>query len=158
MNGDDLTPTKTVSRVNLSPNSKEVVCVLCVEGVLNPNYRPKLFSGFSKSPACVNLEVLVGAKLYRESCMTDIICRNCDRTNENVVKKILEVRQQFSSSKEKLAAERGSVESVKRQNKADSTNQVRGKHQPCTFHKQIFNQSILFPLVLQIHVINNSNK
>ena len=91
-----------------------------------PDYRRKLFSGFRKSPACVNLEILVGAKLDRESCMTDIICRNCARTNENVVKKILEVRQQFSSSKEKLAAERGSVESVKRQNRADSTNQVRG--------------------------------
>ena len=95
MNGDDLTPTKTVSRVNLSPNSKEVVCVLCVEGVLNPNYRRKLFSGFSKSSACVNLEILAGAKLDRESCVTDITCRNCAQTNENVVKKILEVRQQF---------------------------------------------------------------
>ena len=113
MNVDDLTPTKTVSRVNLSPNSKEVVCVLCVEGVLNPNYWRQLFSGFSKSPVCVNLEILVGEKLDRQSCMTDIICA---RTNENVVKKILEVRQQFSSSKENEAAERGSIESVDRQN------------------------------------------
>ena len=65
--------------------------------------------------------------------MTDVICRNCARTNENVVKKILEVRQQFSSSKEKLAAERGSVEPVKRQNRADSTNQVRGKRKALDF-------------------------
>ena len=50
-----------------------------------------------------------------------------------MVKKILEVRQQFLSSKEKLAAERGSVESVKRQNRADSTNQVRGKRKGLDF-------------------------
>ena len=59
--------------------------------------------------------------------MTEIICRNCARTNENVVKKILEIRQQFSSSKERLAAHRGTVDSVKRQSKAPRDQFVRGK-------------------------------
>ena len=45
----------------------------------------------------------------------------------------MEVRQPFSSSKEKLAEERGSVESVKRQNRADSTIQVRGKRKALDF-------------------------
>ena len=33
MNGDELTPTKAVSRVNLSPYLKEAVCILCVEAI-----------------------------------------------------------------------------------------------------------------------------
>ena len=72
----DLTPTKTISRVNLSPKSKETVCILCVEVVSNPDYRRKLFSGSNKSQACVNLETLVGAKLDRGNSLTEIICRN----------------------------------------------------------------------------------
>jgi len=44
-----------------------------------------------------------------------------------VVKKILEIRQQFLSSKEKLAAHRGTVDSVKRQSKALRDQVVRGK-------------------------------
>ena len=59
--------------------------------------------------------------------MTEIICRNCARTNENVVKKILEIRQQYLSSKERLAAHRGTVESVKRQSKDSRDQVVRGK-------------------------------
>ena len=43
MDEDDLTPTKTISRVNISPKSKETVYILCVEAVSNPDYRRKLF-------------------------------------------------------------------------------------------------------------------
>ena len=127
MDGDDLTPTKTISRVNISPKSKETVCILCVEAISNPEYRRKLFSGSNKSQACVNLEILVGAKLDRGNSVTENICRNCARTNENVVKKILEIRQQFLSSKERLAAHLGTVDSVKRQSKASRDQVVRGK-------------------------------
>ena len=115
MDEDDLTPTKTISRVNISPKTKETVCILFVETVSNPNYHCKLFSGSNKSRARVNLETLVGAKLDRGNSVTEIICRKCARTNENVVKKILEIRQQSLSSKERLAAHRGTVDSVKRQ-------------------------------------------
>ena len=47
--------------------------------------------------------------------VAEIISRKCARTNENVVKKILEIRQQLLSSKERLAAHRGTVAAVKRQ-------------------------------------------
>ena len=127
MDEDDSTPSKTISLVNISPKSKETVCILCVEVVSNPDYRRKLFSGSNKSQACVNLETLVAAKLDRGNSVTEIICRNCARTNENVVKKILEIRQQFLSSKERLAAHRGTVDSVKRQSKAPRDQVVRCK-------------------------------
>ena len=127
MDEDDLTPTKTISRVNISPKSKETVCILRVEAVSNPDYRHKLFSGSNKSQACVNLETLVGTKLHSSNNVTEIICRNCARTNENVVKKILEIRQQFLTSKERLAAHCGTVDSVKRQSKASLDQVVHGK-------------------------------
>ena len=86
MDEDDLTPTKTISRVNtVSPLKRRKRFAFCVEAVSNLDYRRKLFSGSNKSQACVNLEILVGAKLDRGNSVTEIICRNCARTNENVV-------------------------------------------------------------------------
>ena len=84
------------------------------------------FSDSNKSQACVNLETLVDTKLHWGNSVTEIICRNCARTNENVVKKILEIRQQFLSSKERLAAHCGTVDSVKRRSKASLDQVVRG--------------------------------
>ena len=124
--GDDLTPTKSVSRVSLSPKSEESICILCAESVLNSSFRRRLFTSLTKSPACVNLEILVGAKLVKESCSTKTMCKNCARSNENVVKKVLGIREQFASSQQKLAADCGSIESVKRQTK-DSDVQVSTK-------------------------------
>ena len=56
--------------------------------------------------------------------MTEIICGNYARTNKNVVKKILEIRQ---LSKERLAAHGGTVDSEKRQSKASLDQFARGK-------------------------------
>ena len=86
MDEDNPTPTKTISRVNISPKTKRGVCILCVEAVSNPDYSRKLFSGSNKLQECVNLEILVGVKLNRGNSVTEIICRKCARTNENVVK------------------------------------------------------------------------
>ena len=90
-----------------------------------------VFAEIAKSPACVNLEILVGAKLERESCSSGIICKNCVRSNENVVKKVLAIREQFALSKERLAAGCG-IESVKRQSK-DSSDQSRSKRKALVF-------------------------
>ena len=115
MDEDDLTPTKTISRVNIPPKTKETVCILFVETGSNPNYHCKLFFW---------LQQVTSARQFRDSSwcearqghsVTEIICRKCARTNENVVKKILEIRQQLLSSKERLAAHRGTVDSVERQ-------------------------------------------
>ena len=73
MDEDDLTPTKLVYRVKLSANSKETVCVLCVQSISNPGCRRTLFTGSNKSQAGVNVEIPVGAKLDRERCLTDTI-------------------------------------------------------------------------------------
>ena len=135
MDGDDLTPTKTVSRVSLSPKSKEGTCILCAEYILDSSFRRRLFTGLAKSPACVNLEILVGVKLERESCSSGIICKNCVRSNENVVKKVLAIREQFALSKERLAADCG-IESVKRQSK-DSSDQSRSKQKALVFSETI---------------------
>ena len=125
IDGVDLTPTKSVSRVSPSTKSKEGACILCAEYILDSNFCQRLFIGLAKSPACMNLEILVGAKLERESCSSGIICKNCVRSNENIVKKVLGIRKQFALSKERLAVDCG-IESVKRQSK-DSSDQSRSK-------------------------------
>ena len=55
--GCDLTPTKSVSWVNLSPESKGSICILCAENVLNSNFRRRLFTALTTSPACVNTKL-----------------------------------------------------------------------------------------------------
>ena len=64
----DLTPTKAVSRVSLSPISKEIVCILCVEVVSNP----KLFFLASISHKHVILKILVGTKLDKGNCVSPL--------------------------------------------------------------------------------------
>ena len=145
---DDLTPIKTISRVNISLKLKETVCVLCITAISNLDYCRKLFSGSRKSRACINLETLIGAKLDRGNSVTGIIFTNCARTNENVVKKVLEIRQQFLSSKERLAAHGATVDSVKRQSKASCDQKV------CSKRKTLIAVSV----ILNINVSKNAKE
>jgi len=78
------------------------------------------------------LEILVGAKLVKENCSTEIICKNCARSNENVVRKVLGIRELFGSSKQRLAVDHSSIELVKRQTK-DFSNQVSTKRTALLF-------------------------
>ena len=111
------TPTKTITRSSISPNSKTSICAVCLENVQNFDYRRKLFSGVEKTKACINLEIIVGAQIDKETgCNTDIVCRNCDRRNDNLVKKILNIRDTFYSSQSKLVSRsRAQIVSIKRQ-------------------------------------------
>ena len=88
------TPTKTtITRSSISPNSKTSICAVCFKNVQNFDYRTKLFSGVEKTKACINLEIIVGAQIDKETgCNTDIVCRNCDRQNDNLVKKDIEYK------------------------------------------------------------------
>ena len=120
------TPTKTITRSSISPNSKTSICAVCFENVQNFDYRRKLFSGVEKTKACINLEIIFGAQIDKETgCNTDIVRRNCDRRNDNLVKKILNIRDTFYSSQSKLVSRsRAQIVSIKRQSqdntKADS--------------------------------------
>ena len=111
------TPTKTITRSSISPNSKTSICAVCFENVQNFDYRRKLFSGVEKTKACINLEIIVGAQIDKETgCNTDIVCRNCNRRNDNLVKKILNIRDTFYSSQSKLVSRsRAQIVSIKRQ-------------------------------------------
>ena len=88
--GDDLTPTKSVSRVSLSPKSKESICILCAESILNSSFRRRLFTSLTKLPACVNLEILVGAKLVKESCSTETIVKTVPEATKTWLKRFWE--------------------------------------------------------------------
>ena len=60
--------------------------------------------GQKKTKACLNLELITGKEIYIQrrgevSLLTNILCRNCVDKNETIVRKILEVRESFVSSR-----------------------------------------------------------
>ena len=63
INKHDLHRNKTVSWVSLCPKSKEVTSILSVESLWNSSFYRRFLTDHAKSPARVNLEILVGAKL-----------------------------------------------------------------------------------------------
>ena len=63
INKHDLPRNKTVSRVSLCPKSKEVTSILSVESLWNSSFHRRFLTNHAKSPARVNLEILVSAKL-----------------------------------------------------------------------------------------------
>ena len=50
------TPTKTFERVDLSPNSKDTLCLQCGKHVKDLDKRRRLFSGHKKTNVCENIE------------------------------------------------------------------------------------------------------
>ena len=129
------TRTKTITRSSISPNSKTSICAVCFENVQNFDYRRKLFSGVEKTKACINLEIIVGAQIDKETgCNTDIVCRNCDRRNDNLVKKILNIRDTFYSSQSKLVSRsRAQIVSIKDKVTTTRRSTVRTKrHKTCS--------------------------
>ena len=103
---DKDTPIKVHSRLDISPSSKNRICVQCCRSEVKADIRRKLFGpSFKKTKACLSLELLLGEELDRNLLLTDIICRNCFDRNETLVKKIAQFRENFESSKAKLASE-----------------------------------------------------
>ncbi len=72
----------------------------CYNVIAKADVIGKLFSSSSeKTKACLSLELLLGVE-------TEIIWRNCFERNETLVKKSVQVRERFASSK-KLISEMG---------------------------------------------------
>ena len=105
------TPTKTIERVGVSPASKEQIWLLYTKVITNKDFKRKLTisGGQKKTKACLNLELIAGKEISsgEGSLMTNISCRNCADKNETVVRKILEVRESFESSRKSIEAEKG---------------------------------------------------
>jgi len=119
------TPTKTIQRVCVSPSSQDQICLLCSKVISNKDYRRKLVtSGGRKSKICLNLEFLTGKEFVTGELITNILCRNCSDKNDNVVKRILEVRTNFDFSIKTITAEKGTRTSVKRLPRTDDVDDV----------------------------------
>lgn len=121
------TPTKIVSRANVSPQTKQFYCLICYQKVERADYRRKLFTSKGKTNACVDLELLLGAEIteYQQS-LTNIVCRNCATKNSNYAKQILDVRQKFKNTQEILQS-KGQVTSIKRMCRPENTDRASSK-------------------------------
>ena len=86
------TPTKKALNVDLSPKSKDKICVLCSTIEQNPKYRFKLFKkghGFEKTEACERVEVALDISI-QSLLYGDMICRMCDAKIKRIVKADME--------------------------------------------------------------------
>ena len=73
----ETTPTKVYSRLDISPASKNRICVICSLSVENADVRRRLFcpssQNWQKTKACLSLEFLLGVELDRNSVLTDTL-------------------------------------------------------------------------------------
>ena len=124
------TPTKTVSRANVSPQTKQFYCLVCYQKVERADYRRKLLTSKGKTNACVDLELLLGAEISQitkcQQSLTNIVCRNCATKNSNYVKQIHDVRQKFKNTQEILQS-KGQVTSVKRMCRPENPERASSK-------------------------------
>ena len=82
---EDKVPAKTITRVSVSPGSKEQICFLCAMEVIKNEYKRRLIGpGGRKNKVCLDcldLEMLAGRQFTAAELTTNIICRNCDDKN-----------------------------------------------------------------------------
>ena len=72
-----------------------------------------------KTKACLNLELIAGKEIAGGVTFDKHFSRNCSDYNETAVRKILEVRESFESSRKSTEAEKGGTTSVKRLARAE---------------------------------------
>ena len=61
----------------------------------------------------VNLELILGEEISSDSLLMNKLCHDCADKNETLVRKLLEVRESFESSRNAIAEEKGGITSIK---------------------------------------------
>ena len=120
------TPTKTFERVDLSPNSKNTLCLQCGKDVQDSNKRRRLFSGKKKTDVCEHIELLIGKDICREK-LTNIVCRSCGNKNAGLVNKINLLKEQFASVADTMAKNYGESVTKRQQSQAEPPGEVYQK-------------------------------
>ena len=105
------TPTKSFSRIALTPKSKNSICLQCGDFVDNADKRRKLFDGGEKTQICNNFDRIF-ALSSRDSCakivyFSNIICRNCSDKNITLLKKVDLTQKTIVDTQDRLTKERG---------------------------------------------------
>lgn len=121
---EDNTPTKSYQRVEVSPKSKDRICLQCGEYISNADVRRKLYSVNQRTKACLDLELLLGTKLDESFIQTNIVCRKCTDRNQTLSKKVFILRANFESAKKKILGQGTSLNSSKRLSKQCERNET----------------------------------
>ena len=91
------TPVKTITRLRLTPTTKQYVCIICGENVHSKNYRLKLFRKDVKTSHCHLLEKHLNV-LVSQSTSTDHVCRSCTRKLRSIENKVLELKEKNNAT------------------------------------------------------------
>ena len=109
MDNVNTTPTKTFKRIDISPKTKDLICIECGDEVADCNKRRKLFIGSTKTESCKNLERIIGKEFDAENCLSNIACRNCVEKNTKLLCKLNSVRDRFNTVEATLTEKIGKL-------------------------------------------------
>ena len=100
------TPKKSFKVLQLTPQTKKLVCVLCGNRTEVSDYRRKLFHGNQKTEYCLLIEQLLDISIT-ESFHTDTVCRKCLRELQKADGIIKKFNCSYKSTLEKLKQSHG---------------------------------------------------
>ena len=94
------TPTKASNILNVTPKTKQTICIVCSGTIPNASHRRKLFHGDEKTKSALTLESVLDVSLT----LSDLsyICQSCVRKLDTIEAKIVKMKSQFEMNKENL--------------------------------------------------------
>ena len=96
------TPTKLCNRVNITPSTKQILCVLCEKEYLKSYERIRLFNGNNKTDTLLELEEVLGKTVDIKNL--SIICKYCSGRVKTVLAKTKKIREDFASYERNVTA------------------------------------------------------
>lgn len=119
------TPRKIYETVNVTPTSKEIVCISCGKEIKKASYRRYLrsFKDSGKSEACLKIERVLNAPLPLH---TDIVCKNCLASVTCGLNKIDDLRKKILATLQ-ILEERYSSTVIKRGQISTLANSDKGQ-------------------------------
>ena len=101
------TPTKAITRIQLTPSSKKTICVIRSIQIENTNFRLRLFHKDTKSSHCVLIEKNLQVEIINSASYADNVCRNCIRKVVNIENKVSKLKETFNTTRDNLEKSHG---------------------------------------------------
>ena len=112
------TPKKSFISLELTPSSRNKICLLCGKHFPNANDRRILIKGGIKTPVCSLLEELLCEDL--SSLCTNVVCRYCVGRVDTVKRKLAKLKNDFQLQNECFKEKFGKEKKKRCQPGADS--------------------------------------
>ena len=92
--------------MQLTPSTKEYICIICGESIPKTEYRLRLFRKDKKTSHCLLLEKHLKVSVSQSVC-TDHVCRACVRKLTNLENKVSQLKEKCDATSERLQVSHG---------------------------------------------------